>query len=565
MPSETPIVDPRSHEGAPGTPRQTFEAQAGNAEKSAVVQGHGNQVTYENVTLKATVPGAVVVMPSQDIVFSKRSGPIELRQKKPNLLDRDHECAACLSSEPTIIKLFGESGIGKSTVLASLAHDLPNGQPSNFSDGVAYCGVQEFSFDEVLFEVWSLFYQASVSWTVRPSSAQQRLHLRDISALLLLDDVSLSGNEIRSLYTALPRSTVILSAEDQEILGFGSSIPLSGLPFECIGHLAEIQLRRMAFQGPNVPSELLESSWREHQGNPYLIGRDIASWALTINRQILPGLQSETASSVLGAVQALGKPVSADVLEAVVDSPSAGDIAEDLVRSGQLKANSPRYSNPWPRDEIPSALADQYRARALTYLGQSTDLLVPSDLPLALRLLQWSVDHPEHKACAVAMARKLSDAFMTSGYFDRWSESLQAALSIADATEDTETGAWARHNLGTAAFCRGDLAEARAYLREALKIRRDNKADADAIDATETLLRETEARSGESGPSGTGSAIPMTSGPIPSSGGSGSVAKRIGRYFRNLRKQAKERAAEKKQRTAEEEQEAERQQPVEVQ
>jgi tetratricopeptide (TPR) repeat protein len=559
MPSEPPTADPRSHGGAPETPGQTFEAKAGNADESVVVQGHGNMVTYENVTLKATVPGAVIVMPSQEIVFSKHSGPIELRQQQPELLDREHERAACLSPEPTIIKIFGGSGIGKSTVLSALAYDLPNGQPSSFSDGVAYCDVQEFRFEEVLFEVWSLFYQASVSWTVRPPSAQQRLHLRDINALLLLDDVSLSQNEIRSLDTALPKSTVILSAEDHEILGFGSSIPIPGLPFECMEHLAEIQLRRMAFQGPNVPPELLDRSWREHQGNPYLIGRDIASWALTINQQILPGLKSETASSVSDAVQALGMPTSAGVLEAVVDSPSAGDVAEDLVRSGQLKANSPRYSNPWPRYEIPSALADQYRARALTYLGKSADLQVPSDLPLALQLLKWSVEHPEHKNCAVAVARKLSDAFMTSGYFDRWSESLQAALSIADTTEDTETGAWARHNLGAAAFCRGDLAEARAYFQEALKIRRDNKADADAIDATETFLRESERRSGESWSSGTGGAAPMPSGPIPSSGGRGSVAEAFGRYFRNLWKQVKERAAEKEKEAAGEEQETEKQ------
>lgn len=563
MPSETPIAGPQSHGGPPETPRQTFEARVGNVENSMVVQGHGNKVTYENVTLKATVPGAVIIVPSQDITFSKRPGPIEYRQQQPDLLDRDQVRAECFSHAPTMIKLFGESGIGKSTVLASLAYDLPNGQPSSFSDGVAYCGVQEFSFDEVLFEVWSLFYIASVSWTVRPPSAQQRLHLRDISALLLLDDVSLSGNEISSLYTALSKSTVILSAEDQEILRFGNSIPITGLPFECMGNLAEIQLRRMAFQGPDVPPELLESSWRKHQGNPYLIGRDIASWALTINQKILPGTQSETASSVLGAVRALGKPVSAAVLNAVVESPSAGDVAEDLVRAGQLKANSPRYSNPRPRDEIPSALADEYRARALTYLGQDANLQVPLDLPLALQLLKWSVEHPEHQAYAVAMARKLSDAFMTSGYFDRWSESLRAALSIADATEDTETGAWARHNLGAAAFCRGDLAEARAYLREALKIRRDNNADADAIDATETFLREAEGRSGESGPSSTGSATPTPSGPMPSSGGLGSVTQRAVEYFRNQRERARERAAEKEERAAEQEQEAERQ-PAEV-
>lgn len=182
-----------------------YKAGAGNVQDSVVVQGHENTVTFNGVTLEARVPGAVIIAQAQDIVFSKRRGPIEIRQQQPDLLDRDHERAACLSPERTIIEIFGGNGIGKSTVLASLAYDLPNGQPASYKDGIVYCGVQELSFDEILFAVWSYFYQASVGWTVRPPSEQQRLHLRDISALLLLDDVSLNENELRVWMRLFPR------------------------------------------------------------------------------------------------------------------------------------------------------------------------------------------------------------------------------------------------------------------------------------------------------------------------------------------------------------------------
>ena len=84
------------------------------------------------------------------------------------------------------------------------------------------------------------------------------------------------------------------------------------------------------------------------------------------------------------------------------------------------------------------------------YIGQKPTLQVPSDPPLALQLLKWSAGHPELRTAAAATARKLSDAFMTSGYFDRWSESLRAALRVAETIGDTDTGAWARHNLGAA-------------------------------------------------------------------------------------------------------------------
>lgn len=546
MPSETPMVDPQPHRGAPEAPGETFEAQAGDVKKSVVVQGHENIVTYNNVTLEARVPGAVIMMPSQEIVFSRIPGPIELRQQQPNVLDRDHERDSCFSPVRTIIELFGAKGIGKTTVLRSLAYDLPNGQPLSFQDGVVYCVMKGLSAAEVLFKVWSYFYKASAGWVVSPPPEQQFLHLTDISALLLLDDVGLTEDEISGLDSALPRSTVILSTEQQTVLGFGKSMPIQGLPFEYVRHLAEIQLSRMAFRGPEIPEDVLASYWRKHQGNPRLIVLDISSWAQAINQQILPGLKSETASTVLGAVQALEEPVSAEVLEAVVNSPSARDIAEDLARSGQLKANSPRYSDPWPHYAIPSALADQYRARALTYLGQSSDLRTPADFPLALQLLKWSAKHPEHKTAAVAVARKLSDASMTSGYFDRWSECLQAALRVADATEDTETAAWALHNLGAAALCHGELAEARANLQEALRIRRVNKANADAIDATGALLHEVEVRRGEPGPSGTGSAPPIPIGPMPSSGGQGAVPDEFVQAFQYLEKLRKEEEAKQK-------------------
>jgi hypothetical protein len=140
MSSETPMVDPpakQSYGEAPEAQQGTYKAGAGNVQDSVVVQGHGSRVTFSGVTLEARVPGAVIVMQGQDIVFSKRRGPIEIRQQQPVLLDRDHERAACLSPERTIIEIFGRSGIGKSTVLSSLAYDLPNGQPANYGDGVS--------------------------------------------------------------------------------------------------------------------------------------------------------------------------------------------------------------------------------------------------------------------------------------------------------------------------------------------------------------------------------------------------------------------------------------------
>ena len=124
---------------------------------------------------------------------------------------------------------------------------------------------------KTLFTIWSLFYQASAGWNVCPPSEQQRLHLKDISALLLLDDIRLSENEIRAINAFLPRSTIIFSTEQQTVYSIGYSLPLSGLPLEHMRRLAEIQLIRLLYQGPDITDDVLAHYWRKHKGNPFLM------------------------------------------------------------------------------------------------------------------------------------------------------------------------------------------------------------------------------------------------------------------------------------------------------
>lgn len=498
-------------------PQEIYKSEIGNVKEGVVVAGHGNRVlTVGDVTLSGTFEGAVIIAPGQEIVVSRRPGKLELRPEKPELLDRERERSASFIMAPTTIEIFGESGIGKSTLLAFLAHDLYSGSPERYHDGVAWHYSPGLSFDDLLFDIWSMFYKASCPWTFRPPPMDQRMNLSVIDALLLLDDAGLSENESRSLAIACPRSTVVLSAEDQRIFGFGTSIPVLGLPFQCMRRLADIQLERLALQNFAVPDDVLARCWEQHHGNPYLVARDISRWAY---QGFPPGTGDEAAEKVLCVVKALEKPVPSDVLEAVVNSPSVQNVADELVKAGQLKSNSPRYSYPWPQMDISAQKADEYCSRALQYIAKELDLRSRSDLhPLALQLLKWADAHPGLNTEAAVIARQLSDTFMASGHLDRWREALEAAVRIADNAQDAQTGAWARHNLGAVALCRGDFHEASDYLRTALQMRLDNKSGAVAVNTTEELLREAETREGEEGsgtPSGGGGSV------IPPSGSGG--------------------------------------------
>jgi hypothetical protein len=509
----------KSDEGSAETPSEGFSGKVGNVQGSAVVLGSNSTVTYSPFTLQATEYGAVMVMPDQPITISRRPGPVEMRQPRPELLDRDHERDACVSHGPTVIELFGETGIGKSTMLAALSHDLPQLQPDRFLDGVIVNNAMEADYEDVLYDIWSFFYQASVPWKVVPDLAHQRLQLQDISALVLLDDLRLNENEIRSLNMALSRSTLILATDSQRVTGFGTSIPVFGLPQQYLQSLAEIHLRRMKFSGPAIPESVLDEYWTEHQGNPLLIVRDISAWAMATSQRILPGLQSESAPAIQAAVQALGKPASASILTAVVEEPESGSIAEDHVKAGVFKANSPLYTYPHPPGKVSPEQVEVFRSRALSYLAQQPGYLSPADRPLALRLLRWATSHPGLRDEVIKVARKLSDAFMVAGYIGRWSETLQMVRRMTVVSpDDAATTSWVLHNLGAAAFCRGDNAEARKFLVEALRIRLDSNADAAAINATALFLHAV----GSGGGWGGGSGAPISSDPLmPWSGESG--------------------------------------------
>lgn len=516
-------------------PLRGNEMPPGVLKEGTVIQGGDKVVTIEDLTFLAAAAGAMLIGQNKAAPYTRRPQAIDLRQHPPVLLDRERERQASFSPEPTLIEIFGADGFGKTTLLGHLAHDLPKRQPSRYQDGIAYLQIQGLTFDDLLFEVWSAFYQTPYDWRVRPSSVEQRLSLRDIDALILLDDAGLSENECRSLDAALPESTVMLATEEQRIFGFGKSILIAGLPREHVRGLAEIQLRRLAYEGVAVPDQILDDCWSKYQGNPFRIAREISRWAQSAGKELPPLPDAAVASVVAECVQALEAPVPSDVLAGVTGEPSAGAVAAELAAMSVLKAHSPRYTYPWPETVLPPEVAADYKIRALLYIGQISGIRDRADLhPLALHLLEWIGGTPELydavdtdlPAAATTIARALSDAYMAAAHLDRWAAALHAALPITEYTRDLDTQAWARHNLGAAALCRGDLQEARSHLEMALGVRY-GLADPEATEATLELLNQVETRiSREPGDasSETGAApVPYDHG--PGSGGEGAAAR----------------------------------------
>ena len=71
----------------------------------------------------------------------------------------------------------------------------------------------------------------------------------------------------------------------------------------------------------------------------------------------------------------------------------------------------------------------------------------------------------------IALGRAIDGAFAWGRRWETWGAVLVTVLRAAREDADAGAEAWALHQLGTRAFCLGDVAGARAALEEALRLR----------------------------------------------------------------------------------------------
>ncbi|WP_432877158.1 hypothetical protein ACQPYH_28160 [Kribbella sp. CA-245084] len=451
-----------------------IEHRARHIKKSIVVQGDNNPVTIGPTTVNMTSNGPVMVNPATKIPPpTRRPGPIDLRQAKYRLLDRSKERSSCKAEQPGMIELFGEYGIGKSSLLADLGYYLQERHPGRFADGFAYVAAQDVGFEDLLFQTWEIFWNIDMPWKAQPSSQTMRLQLRDIDALLLFDDPTLSETELRTLATALTNSTVVLTV-DQSIIGsFANRVFVGDLDDVHLLRIIKEQCKILRVARSALTQELMAEILAESHGNPRRCIR-VTSRALASKRDPQPEYTTAEREAVLEAVQTFDNPVPLDALARLTKLSTAGTIAEDLAIQAELDSHSPRYTHPWPKTLI-SADDDRARHFRLFKFLMSKDFGGRPDLrDLALEFFEWFETRTTGKiprrvlAGLLPTAGRLATELATAGYVDRWSRLSDAVAGIGRSMHDAEIGAWADRNLGAIAVCRENWGSAREHLTAAI-------------------------------------------------------------------------------------------------
>ena len=111
---------------------------------------------------------------------------------------------------------------GKSALLRHMAFRLP--APAG---GVVWLSAADRPYADLLEKLFDAFYQTPRPAKLHPNDLLH--HLSEVNALLLIDDVGLSRDEVGALLGALPRATLVLAGNDRRLGDEGRSIALGGL------------------------------------------------------------------------------------------------------------------------------------------------------------------------------------------------------------------------------------------------------------------------------------------------------------------------------------------------
>ncbi|HXV95191.1 MAG TPA: PASTA domain-containing protein [Gaiellaceae bacterium] len=474
-------------------------------------------VTGDNVTLNVSLEGAEGAL--LDRLTDVRQPvalplPLDSRPRRfPNHVDRDVVAQAVLAEAASAgaVNLYGEPGIGKSHVLAHVAH-LPD---AALPDGVVYVPAEDAPLDDVLQALYEEFYDCG-SPPARPTRSRLRRELRDRQALVVVDGLALEPAEAGALLEAAAGCTFLVASTERRLRD-GATVRLAGLEPRYALELVEQELGR-----PLTPEERpdAERLCEALAGHPWRIreaaarardeGRSLAEAALALDpADVLDALTSGERSVLAGLAAAGGGPVGLAHLRELSAVEDVEPVLADLERRHLVHSHSPSYSLAAPLKEEIEARWDleTQREHALAhYTGWSErhrgEPAVAEERPALLGLLRWSSATGRADE-TIRLGRAVDPALASSGRFGSWGEAVDAVLGAARRSGNEAAEAWALHQRGTWKACLVGAEPGLADLEAARELR-ERLGDRAGEDATRHNIEVVRGIAGGGGDGGGG-------------------------------------------------------------
>ncbi|MEU6351279.1 ATP-binding protein [Streptomyces sp. NPDC047072] len=438
----------------------------------------------------------------------------------------DRERLVRLLARGRSVRLTGPAGSGRTGLLDLVAEDCADLAP----DGVVRLNGFGRTAQELLYD---LFYAVFDSPLYRPDPDELLGHVREIGAVVVLDDLAFGGARLDELLDATPECAFLLGATPEVPAPSAESaveeVFLAGLErADCVDILERVVGRALTEEESNWAGDL----WFESEGLPL---RFVQAGALLGQRD----RQRADARAVdefgvfadaLGPVDAplaaedeeriplpaLGEAAApAPLLAARLSESARATLRFAVALGGEVphQAHLPALVGDTHADAALGELADcglvspvgaRYRLAAgvlaqLEAAGYGDDVETPART--AAQHYAWWAGHPSvtpervcaeadallaalavlvpatvppaegEESVAVQLARTAAPAFASGGHWGAWERVLRSGTEAAQLAGEVSEQAYFHHELGVLALCDGQYDRARAELEAALGLR----------------------------------------------------------------------------------------------
>ncbi len=452
----------------------------------------GSQVAVGSYIVQiGRVEGGVVnILNGQPTPPRSRAQPVLLRPRAfPGMLDRETETSNAIQAlqSKESVECSGEPGSGKTSLLRHLAYQP---QVSNFTAGVIYFQVNQQSNDDLLKSFFDAFYEYDSP--VKPAETEIRHYLQALNALILLDDVEITPEQIESLMNVAPNCTFITATSKRGLFGETREVTLKGLPTSEAVTLFQREFGRdlsaeeqkgaqtLCESVDCIPQRVLRAAHEAREEKRSLLEIVPQAKAASLDQTLAAAEvrpRSEDEKKVLAALAVFyGAPVIAEHVAAVSGVSGVTEMLDGFEKRGLVQSHEKRYVL---ASDVNNALLGDLQpwlTRALDHFVDWTEahrsepqLIAESAQPILL-ILKWAVA-AKHWAEVKRVGHATEEALTLSGKWDMWATTLQSILKAAQELHDRANEAWALHQLGTRALCLGARSTAQASLNGALVIR----------------------------------------------------------------------------------------------
>jgi len=417
-----------------------------------------------------------------------RPAPILLRPRLiRGLLDRQIELAAAFSALDAgmLLEVSGEPGIGKTALLRHLAH---HPRAAAFADGIVYLSARNDSSIDLLRRIFDAFYENDTP--AQPTIAEIRRGLQDKQALILLDDVRASQDELDLALDSAPRCAFVVGARERCVWGELRSLALTGLPIGDAVALLEREVERSFGAEERSTAEFVCAAIAGHPLRIQQAAALIRERALPADAWIghitSDNLIAELMSSsddkqrrILLALSALtGVPIEIHHVTGIAEVTDVETLLMPLVHRGLVLVSQSRYLladgvtdrlrrtedlKPWVNRAITyfTAWAERHRRSAGSLLDASDALVRVQEH--AAEMKRWGE--------ALRLGKLVEATLVLHGRWEAWGIVIDRCLAAARAIGDRPLEAWALHEIGTRAVCLGNSTLARRVLTQAATAR----------------------------------------------------------------------------------------------